>query len=65
MVAAGGTGSLFEECGGVVGSLDAISDAATWDEQLSEGKAPSEREEAVLTSIRDDDAQSTGMDQGV
>jgi hypothetical protein len=31
--------------------LDAISDAAAWDEQLSEGKALSEREEAVLQAL--------------
>jgi hypothetical protein len=31
--------------------LKAISDAATWDEQVSEGKSLSEREEAVLQSL--------------
>ena len=43
--------AFFEECGDVVGLLDAISDAASWDEQLSEGKALSEREEAVLQAL--------------
>jgi hypothetical protein len=41
----------FEEQGGVVGLLDAISDAAEWDEQISEGKSLSEREEAVLQAL--------------
>jgi hypothetical protein len=31
--------------------LDAISEAATWDEQTSEGKALSEQEEAVLQAL--------------
>ncbi|MBA3869961.1 MAG: hypothetical protein H0X30_12510 [Anaerolineae bacterium] len=43
--------AFFEEVGGLVGLLDAISDAASWDEQLSEGKALSEREEAVLQAL--------------
>ncbi len=43
--------AFFEEQGGLVGLLDAISDAASWDEQLSEGKALSEREEAVLRAL--------------
>src|SRR5690606_34473627 len=37
--------AFFEEQGGVTGLLDAISDAAEWDEQISEGKSLSEREE--------------------
>jgi hypothetical protein len=43
--------AFFEEVGQVVGLLDAISEAAEWDEQLSEGKALSDREEAVLQSL--------------
>jgi hypothetical protein len=43
--------AFFEEYGDVVGLLDAISDAASWDEQLSEGKALSDREEAVLQAL--------------
>ncbi len=43
--------AFFEEQGGVVGLLDAISDAAEWDEQISEGKSLSEREEAVLQAL--------------
>jgi len=43
--------AFFEEQGGVVGLLDAISNAAEWDEQISEGKSLSEREEAVLQSL--------------
>jgi len=43
--------AFFEEQGGVVGLLDAISDAAEWDEQISEGKSLSEREEAVLQGL--------------
>ena len=31
--------------------LDAISNAAEWDEQISEGKSLSEREEAVLQAL--------------
>lgn len=31
--------------------LDAISEAATWDKQVSEGKALSEREETVLHAL--------------
>jgi hypothetical protein len=33
------------------GLLDAISNAAEWDEQISEGKSLSEREEAVLQGL--------------
>ncbi len=43
--------AFFEEFGGVSGLLSAISDAASWDEQMSEGKALSEREEAVLQAL--------------
>ncbi|QPC83025.1 hypothetical protein G4Y79_01225 [Phototrophicus methaneseepsis] len=43
--------AFFEEQGQVEGLLDAISEAAEWDEQLSEGKALSNREEAVLQSL--------------
>jgi hypothetical protein len=43
--------AFFEEVGGVTGLLSAISDAASWDEQMSEGKALSEREEAVLQGL--------------
>jgi hypothetical protein len=43
--------AFFEEQGGVVGLLDAISDAAEWDEQISEGKSLNEREEAVLQAL--------------
>ncbi len=43
--------AFFEERGDVVGLLDAISDAAEWDEQISEGKSLSEREEAVLQAL--------------
>src|SRR5690606_18548196 len=43
--------AFFEEQGGLVGLLDAISNAAEWDEQISEGKSLSEREEAVLQAL--------------
>ena len=43
--------AFFEEEGRIEGLLDAISEAAEWDEQLSEGKALSDREEAVLQSL--------------
>jgi DNA primase len=43
--------AFFEEQGGVVGLLDTISNAAEWDEQISEGKSLSEREEAVLQAL--------------
>jgi len=43
--------AFFEEQGQVEGLLDAISEAAEWDEQISEGKALSDREEAVLQSL--------------
>ncbi len=43
--------AFFEEEGGVAGLLRGISEAASWDEQLSEGKALSDREEAVLQAL--------------
>ncbi|MFW5709593.1 MAG: hypothetical protein ACOCX5_05170, partial [Chloroflexota bacterium] len=43
--------AFFEGVGQVAGLLDAISEAAEWDEQLSEGKALSDREEAVLQAL--------------
>jgi hypothetical protein len=43
--------AFFEDQGSVVGLLDGISNAAEWDEQISEGKSLSEREEAVLQAL--------------
>jgi hypothetical protein len=43
--------AFVEEKGSVSGLLDAISRAAEWDEQVSEGKALSDREEAVLQAL--------------
>jgi hypothetical protein len=43
--------AFFEEQGGIKNLLAAISDAATWDDQMSEGKSLSEREEAVLQAL--------------
>lgn len=43
--------AFFEEDGGVQGLLGAISEATAWDEQISEGKALSDREEAVLQAL--------------
>ncbi len=43
--------AFLEEQGGVTGLLDAVSNAAEWDEQISEGKSLSEREEAVLQAL--------------
>jgi hypothetical protein len=43
--------AFFEEQGGVEGLLDAISQAAEWDDQISQGKALSDREEAVLQAL--------------
>ena len=43
--------AFFEEHGGIADLLAAISQAAEWDEQTSEGKALSEREEAVLQAL--------------
>ena len=43
--------AFFEEEGGVQGLLQSISEAGQWDEQLSEGKALNDREEAVLQAL--------------
>ncbi len=43
--------ALFEEQGGISDLLASISEAAEWDEQASEGKALSDREEAVLQAL--------------
>lgn len=43
--------AFFEEQGGVSGLLQAIASAAENDEQISQGKALSEREEAVLQAL--------------
>ncbi len=43
--------AFFEEEGGLSGLLHGISEAASWDEELSEGKALSDREEAVLQAL--------------
>ena len=43
--------AFFEEQGGISGLLEAIATAAETDEQISEGKALSEREEAVLQAL--------------
>ncbi len=43
--------AFFEEQGSMNGLLDAVSNAAEWDEQISEGKSLSEREEAVLQAL--------------
>ncbi len=43
--------AFFEEQGGVEGLLEAISQAGEWDEQVSQGKALSDREEAVLQAL--------------
>jgi DNA primase len=43
--------AFFEEQGGIQDLLSAISDAAAWDDQLSEGKSLSDREEAVLQAL--------------
>jgi hypothetical protein len=43
--------TFFEEQGGVAGLREAISNAAAWDDQISEGKALSDREEAVLQAL--------------
>jgi hypothetical protein len=43
--------AFFEEQGGLKGLLEAIAAAAANDEQISEGKALSEREEAVLRAL--------------
>jgi hypothetical protein len=43
--------AFFEEQGNIRGLLEAVSDVASWDEQMSEGKALSDREEAVLQAL--------------
>jgi hypothetical protein len=43
--------AFFEEQGGISNLLSAISDATTWDDQVSEGQSLSEREEAVLQAL--------------
>jgi hypothetical protein len=43
--------ALFEEVGQVPGLLETITSAADTDQQLSEGKALSDREEAVLQAL--------------
>jgi DNA primase len=43
--------AFFEEQGGIPHLLSAISDAASWDDQVSEGQSLSEREEAVLQAL--------------
>jgi hypothetical protein len=42
---------LFEAQGSVVGLLDAISNAAEWDEQVSESKSLNKCEEVVLQAL--------------
>ena len=53
--------AFFEEQGGVNGLLEAIAAAAANDEQISEGKALSEREEAVLQALE----LMTRVEQGI
>ncbi len=43
--------AFFEEQGDVSGLLEAIATTAEMDEQISEGKAPSDREEAVIQAL--------------
>jgi hypothetical protein len=43
--------AFLEEQGDVAGLLDAIAEAAAWDDQVSRGKALSDREEAVLQAL--------------
>jgi len=43
--------AFFEEQGGIRDLLSAISDAAVWDTQWSEGQSLSDREEAVLQTL--------------
>ncbi len=43
--------AFFEEQGGISHLLSAISDAASWDDEISEGQSLSEREEAVLQAL--------------
>jgi hypothetical protein len=43
--------AFFEEQGGIPHLLSAISNAASWDNEVSEGQSLSEREEAVLQAL--------------
>ena len=43
--------AFFEEQGGIPHLLSAISNAASWNDQVSEGQSLSEREEAVLQAL--------------
>lgn len=43
--------AFFEEQGDIPHLLSAISNAATWDDEVSEGQSLSEREEAVLQAL--------------
>lgn len=43
--------AFFEEKGRIEGLLDAVSEAAEWDDQFSEGKALSTREQSVLQAV--------------
>ncbi len=43
--------AFFEEKGGITGLLDAISNAAEWEEQTNEGRSLNEREEAILQAL--------------
>src|SRR5215203_3786088 len=43
--------AFFEEQGGIRDLLSAISNAASWDDHLSEGQSLSDREEAVLQTL--------------
>jgi hypothetical protein len=42
---------FFEEQGGIPNLLSAVSNAALWDDQVSEGQSLIEREEAVLQAL--------------
>jgi hypothetical protein len=43
--------AFFEGQGGIRDLRSAISDAASWDDQVGEGQSLSEREEAVLQAL--------------
>jgi hypothetical protein len=43
--------AFFEDQGGIPNLLSAISNAASWDNEVSEGQSLSEREEAVLQAL--------------
>ena len=53
--------AFFEEQGGISNLLNAISEAAEWDEQMSEGKSLSDREEAVLQALELLTHEATGV----